>query len=92
MVTGGIFGFLLLLYTIIAINEDNQPQIASYSEGQISEPVETETPSLQSDRFKNSVIQDRYLSNSSPANLNSFSTSNQNTGRFECLPPYPKYI
>ena len=85
---GGIFGFLLLLGTILVINENKSTQIASHSESQISESVEIqstylqkESSSLPSDSSEN-ITQDKYLSNSpsysSSANSNSFSSaSNQ---------------
>lgn len=81
MVIGGIFGLLLLSGTLVAINENNQSQVASYADSKISEPVEIQSSSLQkepsslpSDRSKN-IAQNRYLSNSDSY----FSSTNSNS-------------
>lgn len=45
LIIGGIFGLLLLSGTLVAINENNQSQVASYAESQISKPVKAESQS-----------------------------------------------
>lgn len=81
---GGIFGFILLLGTVLVIAENKLTQTTNYAESQISEsveiPVEIEPPSLPSDRSE-SISQNQYLANSDSYSPSTTSKSSSSTLR-----------